>query len=58
MFYTETEFVENGYILKVIFGASFKKYVYRHLEDLRVQRDRVEMLHYNGKLTQLKEELI
>lgn len=57
MFYTEMESVENGYILKVGFNLSLKKYIYRSLEDLRKQRHRIEMLHYDGNFEQLIEEL-
>lgn len=58
MFSTELEAVENGFILKVTYNFSFKKYVYRYLEDLIVHRSRLEHCWTEGDTETIAEELL
>lgn len=57
MFHTELEAIENGFLLKVTYGAFFKKWMYRYLEELIVHRSRLESYYADGDTDTLKEEM-
>lgn len=58
MFHTEMEAIENGFLLKVTYNLALKKWAYRYLEDLIIQRSRLEHFYVEGDTDTLKEEML
>ena len=57
MLVTEMEAIENGFLLKVTYGLSFKKWGYRYLEELQCHRKRLENQYAEGDTDTLAEEM-
>ena len=58
MFHTEMEVIDNGFLLKVTYNLALKKWAYRYLEDLIIQRSRLEHFYVEGDTDTLKEEML